>query len=123
MSHPDPGCPVAARPWRVGDELWNPVTRERAVLLETPWTTPWVALGREFSDTVQFRSPPPAMQKVLFAAIAPLAHALGYRATQRVRVRGGPDRRADVGAHLLLVHDDRLASPSRDRRRAAPASA
>jgi hypothetical protein len=38
-------------------------------------------IGREFSDTVQFRSPPPAMQKVLFAAIAPLAHALGYRAT------------------------------------------
>jgi len=38
-------------------------------------------IGREFSDTVQFRSPPPAMQKVLFASIAPLAHALGYRAT------------------------------------------
>ena len=38
-------------------------------------------VGREFSDTVQFRSPPPAMQKVLFAAIAPLAHAMGYRAT------------------------------------------
>jgi hypothetical protein len=38
-------------------------------------------VGREFSDTVQFRSPPPVMQKVLFAAIAPLAHALGYRAT------------------------------------------
>jgi len=38
-------------------------------------------IGREFSDTVQFKSPPPAMQKVLFAAIAPLAHALGYRAT------------------------------------------
>ena len=33
-------------------------------------------IGREYSDTVQFRSPPPDMQKVLFAAIAPLAHAL-----------------------------------------------
>jgi hypothetical protein len=38
-------------------------------------------IGREFSDTVQFSSPPPAVQKVLFAAIAPLAHTLGYRAT------------------------------------------
>ncbi len=36
MSHPDPNGPAATRPWRVGDELWNPVTRERAVLLETP---------------------------------------------------------------------------------------
>ena len=190
MSHPDPNGPAATRPWRVGDELWNPVTRERAVLLETPldnavgraraemtalvgsrvlgehlhpglierftvlegqltvrrdgktgtlregetaeiragqWHDWWNAedhdarvivevepgerfahmletlfglaemghvdekgmpnllqmalIGREFSDTVQFRSPPPAVQRVLFAAIAPLAHALGYRAT------------------------------------------
>ncbi|MCU0478047.1 MAG: cupin domain-containing protein [Chloroflexi bacterium] len=190
MSHPDPNGPAATRPWRAGDELWNPVTRERAVILETPLDNPvgraraemtalvgsrvlgehlhpglverftvlegqltvrldektwklregetaevragqwhdwWNAedhdarvivevepgarfahmletlfglaemghvdakgmpnllqmalVGREFSDTVQFRSPPPVMQKVLFAAIAPLAHALGYRAT------------------------------------------
>jgi quercetin dioxygenase-like cupin family protein len=38
-------------------------------------------IGREFSDTVQFRSPPPALQKVMFALLAPLAHALGYRGT------------------------------------------
>lgn len=38
-------------------------------------------LGREFSDTVQFRSPPPAAQKALFAVLAPVAHALGYRGT------------------------------------------
>jgi quercetin dioxygenase-like cupin family protein len=190
MSHPDPNGPVATQPWSVGDELWNPVTRERAVILETPLSNPvgraraeltalvgsrvlgehlhpglierftvlegqltvrvdgktgklregetaeirdgrwhdwWNAedhdarvivevepgarfahmletlfglaemghvdekgmpnllqmalIGREFSDTVQFKSPPPAMQKVLFAAIAPLAHVLGYRAT------------------------------------------
>jgi mannose-6-phosphate isomerase-like protein (cupin superfamily) len=37
--------------------------------------------GREFSDVVQFRTPPPAVQKVLFTALAPLAHALGYRGT------------------------------------------
>ena len=38
-------------------------------------------IGREFADTVQFKSPPPAIQKVVFAAMAPLAHALGYRGT------------------------------------------
>jgi len=190
VSHPDPNGAAATQAWRVGDVLWNPVTRERAVLLETPldnavgraraemtalvgsrvlgehlhpglierftvlegqltvrrdgrtgklregeaaeiragqWHDWWNAedhdarvivevepgarfahmletlfglaemgyvdekgmpnllqmalVGREFSDTVQFRSPPPAMQKVLFAAIAPLAHAMGYRAT------------------------------------------
>ena len=190
MSHPDPSGAPATQPWRVGDVMWNPVTRERAVILETPMDNPvgraraeltalvgsrvlgehlhpglierftvvegqltvrrdgktgklrqgetseiragqwhdwWNAedhdarvivevepgarfahmletlfglaemghvdqkgmpnllqmalIGREFSDTVQFRSPPPAVQKVLFAAIAPLAHALGYRAT------------------------------------------
>jgi quercetin dioxygenase-like cupin family protein len=190
VSHPDPNGPAATRPWRAGDELWNPVTRERAVILETPLDNPvgraraemtalvgsrvlgehlhpgmierftvlegqltvrldgkigklregetsevragqwhdwWNAedhdarvivevepgarfahmletlfglaemghvdakgmpnllqmalIGREFSDAVQFRSPPPVMQKALFAAIAPLAHALGYRAT------------------------------------------
>ena len=38
-------------------------------------------IGREFSDVVQFRSPPPTVQKVMFTALAPLAHALGYRGT------------------------------------------
>jgi len=190
MSHPDPNGPAATQPWRVGDQLWNPVTRERAVILEMPidnptgraraemtalvgsrvlgehlypglierftvlegeltvrldgkttklhesgtsevrsghWHDWWNAsdrdarvivevepgarfahmletlfglaqaghvdakgmpnllqmllIGREFFDTVQFKSPPPAMQKLVFAAMAPLAHALGYRAT------------------------------------------
>lgn len=36
-------------------------------------------IGRQFSDVLEFRSPRPAMQKVMFAALAPLAHALGYR--------------------------------------------
>lgn len=190
MSHPDPNGPAATRPFRVGDELWNPVTRERAVILESPLDNPvgraraemtalvgsrvlgehlhpglverftvlegtltvrrdgtigklragetaevragqwhdwWNAedhdarvivevepgqrfghmletlfglaemghvdskgmpnllqmslIGRDFADTVQFRSPPPALQKVMFALMAPLAHALGYRGT------------------------------------------
>jgi mannose-6-phosphate isomerase-like protein (cupin superfamily) len=40
-----------------------------------------VMIGREFADVVQFRTPPPAVQKVTFALLAPLAHALGYRGT------------------------------------------
>jgi quercetin dioxygenase-like cupin family protein len=37
--------------------------------------------GREFADTAQFKSPPVVVQRALFAALAPLAHAMGYRAT------------------------------------------
>ena len=190
MSHPDPNGPAATVPYRVGDELDNPVTREHAVILELPWQNPegraraemtarvgarvlgehihpgstesftvlegeltvkldgrvhrlvegqsatveggrwhdwWNAsdrdarvlvevtpgarfghmletmfglanlghvdasgmpnllqlavTGREFSDAVVFRSPPPAMQKAMFAMLAPLAHAMGYRGT------------------------------------------
>src|SRR4051812_10777180 len=36
MSHPDPNAPPATQPWRTGDELRNPVTRELAVLLDAP---------------------------------------------------------------------------------------
>jgi quercetin dioxygenase-like cupin family protein len=190
MSHPDPNGPAATTPYRAGDELDNPVTREHAVILELPWQNPegravaemtarvgarvlgehihpgasekftvlegeltvkldgkvmrlvqgqsaevaggrwhdwWNAsdrdarvlvevtpgarfghmletmfglanlghvdakgmpnllqlavTGREFSDTVVFRRPPPAMQKAMFAMLAPLAHAMGYRGT------------------------------------------
>jgi quercetin dioxygenase-like cupin family protein len=38
-------------------------------------------IGQEFSDTVQFRKPPPAVQRVMFGAIAPIARRLGYRGT------------------------------------------
>lgn len=37
--------------------------------------------AREFSDVIVFRSPPPAVQRVLFGALAPIAHRRGYRAT------------------------------------------
>jgi mannose-6-phosphate isomerase-like protein (cupin superfamily) len=190
MSHPDPNAPADLRPFRVGDDLTNPVTGEYAKILELPWENPdgrgraellavvgarvlgehlhpglierftvlegeltvrldgatrllhegenaeirpgqwhdwWnaadrdarvlvevlpgerflylietifglargghvnekgmpdllqtVMLGRAFSDTVQFRSPPPSVQKALSIVLAPLAHALGYRGT------------------------------------------
>ena len=38
-------------------------------------------IGREFSDVIVFRRPPPAVQRVLFGALAPVARARGYRAT------------------------------------------
>lgn len=38
-------------------------------------------ISQEFADVVQFMSPPPAVQKVLFAVLAPLGRALGYKAS------------------------------------------
>jgi quercetin dioxygenase-like cupin family protein len=40
-----------------------------------------VAIGNEFNDVAVFRRPPPALQRVVFAALAPLARARGYRGT------------------------------------------
>jgi quercetin dioxygenase-like cupin family protein len=37
--------------------------------------------GREFSDVMVLRSPPPAAQRAIFGALAPLARWRGYRAT------------------------------------------
>jgi quercetin dioxygenase-like cupin family protein len=37
--------------------------------------------GREFSDVIVFRSPPPAVQRMIFGALAPIARWRGYRAT------------------------------------------
>ena len=37
--------------------------------------------AREFSDVVVLRSPPPAIQRAIFGALAPLAHRRGYRPT------------------------------------------
>ena len=37
--------------------------------------------GREFSDTVQFRHPPPVVQRAMFAVLGTIAERIGYRAT------------------------------------------
>jgi quercetin dioxygenase-like cupin family protein len=37
--------------------------------------------GQEFSDVLVFRSPPPAVQRALFGALAPIARRRGYRGT------------------------------------------
>jgi mannose-6-phosphate isomerase-like protein (cupin superfamily) len=37
VSHPDPSAPADLRPIELGEVLENPVTRERAVIIELPW--------------------------------------------------------------------------------------
>jgi mannose-6-phosphate isomerase-like protein (cupin superfamily) len=37
VSHPDPSAPPDLRPIEPGEALENPVTRERAVIIELPW--------------------------------------------------------------------------------------
>jgi quercetin dioxygenase-like cupin family protein len=37
VSHPDPSAPPDVRPIEPGEVLENPVTRERAVIIELPW--------------------------------------------------------------------------------------
>jgi hypothetical protein len=37
--------------------------------------------AQEFSDVVVFRKPPPAVQRIVFGALGPIARRRGYRAT------------------------------------------
>lgn len=47
MSHPDPGAAPDTRPLEPGEVWENPVTLERAVLVEAPW---WNDAGRGVAD-------------------------------------------------------------------------
>lgn len=40
-----------------------------------------VVFAREFSDVIEFRRPPPPVQRAVFGALAPIAHRRGYRGT------------------------------------------
>jgi quercetin dioxygenase-like cupin family protein len=51
MSHPDPYGPPDLRPIQVGEVWENPVTRERATILELPWANPE---GRATVDLTAF---------------------------------------------------------------------
>jgi hypothetical protein len=53
MSHPDPHGPPDRTPIRVGEVWENPVTRERATILERPWDNP---AGR---GTAELKPPQP----------------------------------------------------------------
>ena len=46
-----------------------------------PRPTPLALTAQEFSDIIVFRKPPPRVQRVVFAALAPIARRRGYRAT------------------------------------------
>jgi quercetin dioxygenase-like cupin family protein len=54
----------------------------------------------EFSDVAVFRKPPPAVQRVLFGALAPIARRRGYRATYPTMSRTtlAPRRPRDAGS-------------------------
>jgi hypothetical protein len=43
--------------------------------------------AQEFSDVIVFRKPPPAAQRLVFAALTPIARRRGYRATYPSRSR------------------------------------
>jgi quercetin dioxygenase-like cupin family protein len=47
VSHPDPSAPPDLRPIELGEVLENPVTRERAVIIELPWQN---AQGRAVAE-------------------------------------------------------------------------
>ena len=47
MSHSDPSAPPDLRPIEPGEVLENPVTRERAVIIELPWQN---ASGRAVAE-------------------------------------------------------------------------
>ena len=47
MSHPDPAAAPDTRPIEPGEVFENPVTRERAVLIEAPW---WNDAGRAVAE-------------------------------------------------------------------------
>jgi quercetin dioxygenase-like cupin family protein len=46
-----------------------------------PYLLQLALTAREFSDVIVFRSPPLTVQRVLFAALVPIARLRGYRAT------------------------------------------
>ncbi len=55
------------------------ITETELEHLARGWTR--TTVRSSLSDTIQFRSPPPSVQKVLFGVLASMAHALGYRGT------------------------------------------
>ena len=70
--------------------------------------------AQEFSDVIVFRSPPPALQRVVFGALAPIARRRGYRATypQLSRTVLAP---RTVGAALSRRRSPPPRSPRRAR--------
>ena len=55
MSHPEPHGPLDRTPIRVGEVWENPVTRERATILERPWDNPAGRVAAELNALVGAR--------------------------------------------------------------------
>src|SRR5262245_47552320 len=55
MSHPDPYGPPDRSPIKVGEVWENPVTRERATILERPWDNPAGRVAAELNALVGAR--------------------------------------------------------------------
>jgi quercetin dioxygenase-like cupin family protein len=53
-------------------------------------------LAREFEDVLYFTKPPRALQKILFAILAPIASLLGYKGSYPESLRRGPAQRVEV---------------------------
>ena len=52
--------------------------------------------AREFGDVLWFTKPPRPVQRVLFAALTPVARHLGYRGSYPEYLRRGPSERVEV---------------------------
>jgi hypothetical protein len=62
-------------------------------------------IGDEFGDVIEFARPPRIVQRVLFALLAPIGRALGYRPWYARYMR--PHGRVDVIPDLLAFVDER----------------
>jgi len=65
-------------------------------------------IASEFRDVVEFVRPPRVVQRVLFAVLAPIGRALGYRPWYERYLR--PHARVDVVPELLALVDDEQAA-------------
>lgn len=72
-------------------------------------------IAREFADVIVFTSPPPAVQKIVLAVLAPLGRSLGYRAIypQYSKPHGHvtPDPKILAAAGLPAYETSGAASP------------
>ncbi len=52
--------------------------------------------AREFEDVLRFTKPPRSVQKILFAALAPIARLMGYRGSYAEYLKRGPSEKVEV---------------------------
>ncbi len=67
--------------------------------------------GSAYRDVIVFTSPPPALQRLLFAAMAPLGRALGHKPFYPEYMHSDQVVEPDPAALALLGDDGRLRGP------------